>query len=663
MNKVEDPTPPISGAEDEHQPRTMNAGAHRRPPPQIGAPALIWQRAYWIPREEKIWVSDDEAHQSAWRKCIDNTLAHILHRLQGPDPVARFTSPNYDPDTLYLFDHKIEGFLEARTLHLTPLLSSERSVRHDVFTMQMNIGNDSLTVSARRHYEYFTLLFSVDFSGRQFDPAPGRSVLNRVWNAFLELHQLIGTRYSAVEACSDNGSEDACFEADLRAAEDCTKLMFTDLTTFMNRLTKRSLKSSINRQPCGIDGCGEKFAEFFGIAYSISKTGEDISFPARDVRGRRLKRSAEVGGFEFTDAEAPPVLSAAWPVIVAADVNQKSDPIYGEPERVVAAFNHRQSLYASSLGRRIPAAAQLDIDPLVYSLLVSYRSPWRLGRLIDKINALGVLRLAALRDLKAMSEISNQINALSVKLRDYDRAQRDRDQASVDRARQTRPPLELDPAGEAPGAAGLTDIRTIDKHFRWLDDEQGPGIKYRIERSRYYFKSYETILESLHPHRVVGFQFYSDFIKSRVYDAFDFIDRLGKRYDNLRQEIKLRISGDSLEEARGLQRSIERQTRAATDLLSTAEILSIVPLTYYGGHVLETWVGEACHLPAIPGAGLGQGFAVHALAEQTCGLSDGALLSVSTIAALSLSILLSIWLHRRRKSREPSKSLARRPAA
>ena len=71
------------------------------------------------------------------------------------------------------------------------------------------------------------------------------------------------------------------------------------------------------------------------------------------------------------------------------------------------------------------------------------------------------------------------------------------------------------------------------------------GIEHRINQSRYYVAQYESMLEGFRFDRVDGFQRYDDFIKRRLYPAYQFIDMLGERLsdhknnlNNLAQQIQ-----------------------------------------------------------------------------------------------------------------------------
>ena len=77
---------------------------------------------------------------------------------------------------------------------------------------------------------------------------------------------------------------------------------------------------------------------------------------------------------------------------------------------------------------------------------------------------------------------------------------------------------------------GVAHKRLNDIAGKFLEDT-GSGLLYRIERSRYYVKQFYENVELLRIHRLEGDQPYHQFIKRRLGSEFDFIDRLGIRYE------------------------------------------------------------------------------------------------------------------------------------
>jgi hypothetical protein len=542
----------------------MNAGAHRRPPPQISAPALTWQRGFWMPQQEAGRWDESRPHESPWKQSVDNTLAHLFRSLRVAPNVSECTSPNYDPDSdsLYLFNHKVTG-LRAGAFRLEVLPSQEKSVRHVVITVRARFCGLWLTMSARLHHENFVVLFALDFSGELDEEKEEAPELKAMQDDFLALHDIIIQRYqdhrrSDPQSGGRLSRFDRTFLNDRQRSEQLSKRLIARFKSFINKLTADACERPCNDSPCSLKDFGERFSDFIGLIYALrAKDDASLEYAFDPEDQGSLNMSAQVAGTDFGGEVGLGLLDAAWPVVTGTDRKSEVDLAHGDPEYVVATFNERRTLYVSSLGRLASDSSEGEFTPLIYSLIVSYSSPWRLGRFVDKLHTAGTLRLAAMRDLQKINTASNQIDRLSRRL-----------------------------ASEEDGAKLFSAEDNVELHFAEIGSDMELGLAYRIGRSRYYVNSYNDTVAALRPERVQGYQFYVDFIRSRVFDAFHYIDRVGARYEDLKSQIEFRANLLRRQEARQLLHATADQARAAASLLEAAELLSVIPLTYYAGFLL-----------------------------------------------------------------------------
>lgn len=566
----------------------MNAGAHRRPPPQIGAPALTWQRGFWMPQREAGRWDEAKPQETPWKQSVDNTLAHLFRCILKASHVRDCTSPNYDAerDVLYLFHHKVAG-LKQDNFELEVLRPPEKSVRHVVFTARARFCGLWLTMSARLHHENFVILFALDFSGDLDESMAEADELVEMSESFFKLQDLIIRRHD--DQRKPQAHTDPCdhtHKQDREVSEKLSRQLIADFRGFVDKVTSGACEEPCNDLPSRLSSFEDPFSDFVGIIYSLHVDSDGkLSDACQPEDKGFLRMSARVVGSDLHGRIGLAVLDAAWPVVTAADFKSDLDRAHGDPEYVVAAFNGGHTLYISSLGRLSSGIRKRDLVPLVYTLIVSYSSPWRLGRFVDKLNTVGTLRLAALRDLEKINEASNQIDRLSHQL------------------------------ASSEGSDGHPAIPPdIDVEFAKIGSELESGLAYRIERSRYYVNSYKDTVSTLRPQRIEGYQFYVDFVRSRVFDAFDYVDRVGKKYESLKQEIEFRTNLLRRKEARDLLLATARQARAAASLLEAAEILSVLPLTYYAAHLLMEVArllreyGGLAWLPTDSGAYYGLGF-------------------------------------------------------
>ena len=95
-----------------------------------------------------------------------------------------------------------------------------------------------------------------------------------------------------------------------------------------------------------------------------------------------------------------------------------------------------------------------------------------MGRLIDRINNLGTLRLAAVHDLRAITTASDELRSL----------ERTKD------------------------AEGESNAQNMAERLKKVSSIVPSGMMARIERSRYYVQEYKEQMRQLRINRLEGFQ-------------------------------------------------------------------------------------------------------------------------------------------------------------
>jgi hypothetical protein len=584
----------------------MNAAAHRRPAPQIAPPALTWQRGYWKPAiKPDASPAERKSVEKDWHYNIDRMLYNLFSLLCLP-PNSQFVSPNLegelkgqrDERTLYIFNHKVR--LEATDNgKLEELIPEEQAVRHEMFFFRTNFSGIKFIVQARLHLEYFTLLFAADFS---HNPSKFTGPISTIWDDFQRLHELIIERCQAdtniyrTELSKDGQSLVARYKWTVEEG-------FKD---WIEEICEKAFGPDLNRTPHEPSRCGKIFADLFGMVFGLKlvvpsthKGESDIkndeavaAVPtnlltttyARFEKDKHLRLSALVGGTLFPPKASSALIDAIWPIIKWRNADRlELEERHGKAEYSATLFENREALYLSSLGRLLPNTGP---EPIVYHLIASYSGKWRLGRLIDQIHSLETLRLAALRDLKEINGASEDINVLSAR-------------TSIARA----------------------DESTL-VNFAQIGQEIDFGLTYRIDRSRNYVASLRELLDTMKTEDVPGFQKYGDFMRRRIFDTFDYIDRVGSRYDELRRQITFLIDGGHEQTMMALQTATAENTSVTNDLLRIAEVFGVVPITYYVGKVTHAtaldlskyWPALAGHIPTghLPyfGFGLALGLSV-----------------------------------------------------
>lgn len=182
-----------------------------------------------------------------------------------------------------------------------------------------------------------------------------------------------------------------------------------------------------------------------------------------------------------------------------------------------------QALHMTALGPQLTAYVDESRVPVTYLLAVaSGLNRWQRGRLVDLIHTAETSRLAALRDLAALRGAGNSLAGM-----DHYTA-RARNAVSEHRHLAEGEPPTLDVAQCIDQAHG--HFNAITKTF---NEGAGTdyGLSYRVERSRYYVDRFKENVAGMSLARIEGYNKYDDFVQQRLGATFDYIDRLGRRYE------------------------------------------------------------------------------------------------------------------------------------
>lgn len=204
-----------------------------------------------------------------------------------------------------------------------------------------------------------------------------------------------------------------------------------------------------------------------------------------------------------------------------------------------------------------------DNRPLRY-LMVTKGEPHRnqMGRFVERINALGTMRLFALRNIASIKNASVHIELLGRLLdgllKDWSeqRATIEADYASAVAKLPRRRNRSLGTQFEIPDKAKQTvaeqRIRALSESIRiaennlititaWLDNigEGGSGrMLYVINRAKAYISDFERMHPSLIVGEIPGWVTYSQFVNRSLRPLFDFIGQTGERLESVRRRLQ-----------------------------------------------------------------------------------------------------------------------------
>lgn len=319
-----------------------------------------------------------------------------------------------------------------------------------------------------------------------------------------------------------------------------------------------------------------------------------------DARGLVLSNeTVELADIRFATPTTPPFGAASLVERYLPLLRSFSATHQEQRECSVSYFLDGRAIYFAPLGPQAPVS---------YLLLVHQDvTEWQRGRLIDVVQLLGTSRLAALRDLSAFRAAGRQLAGLDHYILGARSAVPKGDNKAT---------LAIQAAHE--------QFNKVTNSFNSATDTDY-GLLYRVERSRYYVARFRSNVALLRIWRIEGYQRYDEFVERRLGETFDFIDRLGKRYErataslSLLDEYNLSIQSNQIAAS---ERDIARIEQAISERenASTAAIVKIQEwgeffllaflVPYYAAHLLALIFQE----PYVPRLATGAWAALFVLA-------------------------------------------------
>jgi hypothetical protein len=209
----------------------------------------------------------------------------------------------------------------------------------------------------------------------------------------------------------------------------------------------------------------------------------------------------------------------------------------------------------------------------------------QIGRLLDRMHLIGTLRLAALLDLAllrdasaGLSQIDRFYKAARDKIASYDKSQFE--------AGETRDALDL----------ARQKLNEISNDFL-KSSGAGVGLSFRIESARYYTSQFHKNLSALRLGRVEGYQRYDHFVERRLGTIFEFIDRLGIRYERAISQLAAIDQGFASVQARHTDSAV-KDIQASGELVLLCVLVPYYMIGIYKD-VTEVPVGVARSLLAL----------------------------------------------------------------
>jgi hypothetical protein len=500
-------------AEDYHE---LNAGAHRKPPKVLSAPSLVWHLAFWTnfpePKKGGQQAEDDvgspkKKTSKQIRDVLDRFIiglhqAIVRKHFDGDASKVQLT-PSISGVYLLFGNAVSEAFEKVPAYKL-------RSRQKDVFestsrtvTLHFIWRKLDVTIRFEVHTEYFAVSTFVELDRER--------VKGSDFSSMLELND---SMVSILGYLSDPPVQPDNEEHVVPINRYC----FHDFW----KIYEREILSDKSLTACTSDPVFQHiFADFRGFVAS----DQAVRFHDEDF---------------FSGEKA-----AKW----GMEAKKKLLPLVQHRNRAdrtrhECAVNYMldgRALYMSTLGppqlqrAASPADERIPVEFIVYAHQRfnerTVVNKWQLGRLVNQLLLLGTLRLCALKDVKLLHEAGQHLGMLE------ESTQEAKDAIALTEADASASPVDI---GRRQSAASRNAeaMRRIGEAHKKLNDitgtflrTTGTGLLYRIERSRYYVQQFDANVKLLRIQRLEGDQPYDQFIRRRLGSEFDFINRLGIRYE------------------------------------------------------------------------------------------------------------------------------------
>jgi hypothetical protein len=513
----------------------LNAGAHRKSPKVLSAPSLVWYLAFWT---------------NVRRKKTPDEIKHTLDKfiIAFCDAVAgRVTELKVEPcirGICLLFNNS------CHRDRLAPGQVKLDQRQNDIFTSTSRMVSVQfvwLKLDVTIHFEIRSEYFSIT-TFVELDKADEKIARGEAYSDVDDLNDTIAgvvgylrtpeksLQAEAVDALTRRVNE--YFFRDFWKAYEAELLSDPSLTMLM--------KDRVFKQV---------FADFRGVIASEQAVKfTDDGFFKED----KLPKWGQEAKGKFL------------PLIQHRDRAEQS--------RYECATNYMldgRAFYMSTLGPQVPSIPAKQRIPVEFIVYACQRTPddaaklvnkWQLGRLVNQILRLGTLRLCALKDVKLLREAGQELGLLDQSTQAARYAIASNDEKAMELIAQAH-----------------QNINNITGTFL---RKSGSGLLYRIERSRYYVQQFEENVKLLRIKRLEGDQPYDQFIRRRLGPEFDFINRLGIRYERAMNNIVTLDQNYLAMKAN----QIDEDIHAIQEWGEFALLAALVP--YYVMHLLDLIIKE-----------------------------------------------------------------------
>jgi len=544
----------------------INGGAHRKPASILGAPSLVRRIGFWnagfVDQRPQRNLSEKprSGGNRTWLDPVAYAAAHTKY-LRDLQKVLASQGERQVHIELWDFVHCSDLVPQSGTVSL---------VRFWWYGIRA-------TIRLEYHTEYMTLTSMLDLSVKP--NVRYRRTAGDLQSQLEQAMDLLGELFSSPRP---------------KSRERYRRIgYFQDVV--WEQFERTILNGFISKRPILEGSLGEVFADFRGMV-----TGSEIEAPrswppvtSSERFKQRLFRTFRSDLPRRRESSRrhrePPLgwsrdtLSRLWPLMEAHEFLR-------DYEFTVGGFLGGRVLYVSALG---PQALENRNEtwpwaPVYYYLHAYTDDEWQIGRLVDRINTLGTLRLATTMQIGDLLKAGKLVDELSGMIDDTATFLQAAIKDTKSRAGEAASDIG-DEACDVSQSARATPVEVADEKMvdvqvklHEVDQTVSGDVAYRLERSHYYLQQFAREAEGLRERRVEGYQKYQEFVMRRMGSVFGYIDLLRTRMQTIdagiaglgRQYASLKIASVTCS-IDGLVTSMEEQNReiqAQNDLMAQQHV-------------------------------------------------------------------------------------------
>tara|TARA_R110000868_G_scaffold218004_2_gene468160 strand:+ start:582 stop:2849 length:2268 start_codon:yes stop_codon:yes gene_type:complete len=624
----------------------------------------IYVRAHELWREQ---VKADEVRQSehgVGRSAV--SARHEPKILTASRPTALLFASEFTP----FKNHQPPGDLPAGTrLQLRASAGKER--RYESITLKFFCGGVPVKIRATLYQEYFTLTLIAQFGHGD----PTQDLASKVKTVIEELEGGLTDRWAKImthlDGCAPEGERegesghgyksDEEFTADIRRMHPAANFLYKEIWDYIDQeifdpVLNSGLKFSVSCSPDAVlspavvklgetpqilqkSDIGGVFCDLRSCLFSVgvddrySVENDCIPPPTESSRLTRIQSFSQnnlftnrprqdLAGYTsphvFTARDSINVVDTFFPFLEASTLTtEEVADLPAQPSQATV-LQRREYTASLLLDRRAIHLSSLSGDseighpkPSKYLLVFRHRHRWQIGRLIERMNRLGTLRLASLKRWNRLRDVDHNLQRLDSRVKPA-RDLRQVESGAVELllsikayeevfSSATRPgekPTDGDTRGDIkPGATGHTTSHS------WSGSDESL-VMHWIARSIHYIREFELTVSDLRDSRIEGFQPYPEFVRRRIAGTWASVEGLAARIERMQGHRRYFMTSQLIQSIAKAEKRNEGISRETLNLQKMAELAAPVAVAYYGGHLLsdlgETdWVHHHFNLGAL----------------------------------------------------------------